>query len=63
MYVMAQAQLRKDDFMSEIDLSVSRKKRKKTFNINTNHYISVFKNETGETTINIRKGTRSVSVS
>ena len=33
------------------------------FNIDTSHYISVFKNESGETIINIRKGTRSVSIS
>ena len=48
---MAQAQIEKDNSLTDVDLSVSQKKRKITFNINTNHYISIFKNETGETTI------------
>ena len=60
---MAEAQLSMCDFVLETDIPVSRKKRKITFNIDTSHYISIFKNESGESVINIRKGTRSVSVS
>ena len=59
---MAQAQIRTCELGSEVDISVTKKKRKITFNIDTSHYISVFKNETGDTVINIRKGTRSVSI-
>ena len=60
---MAQAQIGACEMGSELDISVSQKKRKITFNIDTSHYISIFKNESGETVINIRKGTRSVSIS
>ena len=59
---MAQAQIRPCELGSEVDISVTQKKKKITFNIDTSHYISIFNNETGGTVINIRKGTRSVSI-
>ena len=48
---------------TEEEINITQKKRKITFNIDTNHYISIFKNENDQTVINIRKGTRSVSIS
>ena len=60
---MAQEQL----LVKELDLSVKTtqqgKKRKICYKLDGTHYISVFKNDMEETVINIRKGTRSVSVS
>ena len=60
---MAQAQLVSCDLVPEEEINVTQKKRKITFNIDTNHYIAIFKNENDQTVINIRKGTRSVSIS
>ena len=61
---MAQAQIGEmHDLQPEGEVSIALKKRKITFNVDTNHYISIFKNESDQTVINIRKGTRSVSIS
>ena len=58
---MAQAQI--CEILTQGEINITQKKRKITFNIDTYHYIAIFKNENDETVINIRKGTRSVSIS
>lgn len=60
---MAQAQLSTPELEVDVAVNEPYKNRKITFNIDRSHYISVFKNENRETVINIRKGTRSVSIS
>ena len=52
---MAQAQLVSCDLAPEEEINITKKKRKITFNIDTNHYIAIFKNENDQTVINIRE--------
>lgn len=37
-------------------------RRKVSFNIDRNNHVSIFQNEAGQTVVNIRKGTMSVSL-
>lgn len=60
---MAQEQLVFGDINLHLNAFDRSNKRKISFRIDTNHHISIFKNDAAETVINIRKGTRSVSIS
>ena len=60
---MAQEQLCLNYIDTEIKVIDKTFRRKINYQIDTNHYISIFKNNQTETVINIRKGTRSVTVS
>ena len=60
---MAQEQLSLSEINLEVKMSDKSSKRKINFKIDAIHNLSIFKNDLGETTINIRRGTRSVSVS
>lgn len=56
------ARLERSD-QSETDQYTSINKWKVNLNLDGNHHISIFRNEEGQTVVNIRKGTRSVSIS
>ena len=47
---------------TQLKVSENNEKRKIKLTINNNHHISVFKNDNDVTAFNIRKGTRSVSL-
>jgi hypothetical protein len=51
------------DTSSDTDLSSMLNKRKVNFNIEGCHYVSISRNEEGLCVINIRRGTRSVTIS
>lgn len=62
---MAQAELnicKTLNVNSSMDVE-SGSKRKVGFNLDGRHHVSVFKNESGHGVINIRQGTRSVTIS
>ena len=63
---MAQAQVTKNMGMNQQELLIiandEKQKRKVNLCIGNQHYISVFKTEDRETVINIRKGTRSITL-
>ena len=60
---MAQEQLSHREIDLDVKMFDKFSKRKINFKIDANHSLSIFKNDLGETAINIRRGTRSVSVS
>ena len=64
---MAQVQLSNNSNSLEQEVQIiatdDSQKRKVNLCIGEQHYISVFKNEDCETVINVRKGTRSVTIS
>ena len=64
---MAQAQLTSDDNSKKGEIQIialdENTKRKVNLCMGDQHYISVFQNENNETFINIRKGTRSITIS
>lgn len=62
---MAQAYVNNSKSWSTVhscDNDLINNKRKVSLNIDGNHYVSAFKNEEGQVVVNIRKGTRSVTV-
>ena len=60
---MAQEKLCLNYIDTEIKVIDKTFRRKINYQIDTNHFISIFKNNQMETVINIRKGTCSVTVS
>jgi len=63
---MAQAHVQMQGAMESVDISGDNdliNKRKVNFNLDGSNHVSVFQNEAGRVAVNIRRGTRSVTIS